>query len=417
MSGYAEVFASIQARKFGPALASLDKMIGAGTRNAQSLSLRGTLLEQLDRYDEADIALDAALALDSRNPAAISGKARLLLRKGRSEDALILLDRLVLLMPDSPASYEQRAEARANSGQYDGALADLAIVLEKQPDNQQARIGRVRIFNSLGERDKALAETDAFVKLLPDSAGAHSLRGNVLAWLGRGPEASQELARSLAIAPSADAYIIRLTFDLSGDDKARLADMLASIRLAPERSLPSRPLAKVVADAEALAQLTAAYDAAIAKDREKAEELGEARDSVFAAAGHPEALLARYDRAVASKPEDPVVRNTACWFRATHKLQLDKALADCDAAIRIRHDAAFLDSRGLVQLQRGEYAKAIADYDAALALRPLQAGSLFGRGVAKARAGDPKGSAADLAAARKASDRTEGEYADYGIKP
>jgi tetratricopeptide (TPR) repeat protein len=61
--------------------------------------------------------------------------------------------------------------------------------------------------------------------------------------------------------------------------------------------------------------------------------------------------------------------------------------------------AAF-DSRGLIYFRKGDYARAIADYDAALGLQPKTVTSLYMRGLAKAAMGDAAGSKADAEAAR-----------------
>jgi tetratricopeptide (TPR) repeat protein len=65
------------------------------------------------------------------------------------------------------------------------------------------------------------------------------------------------------------------------------------------------------------------------------------------------------------------------------------ATADYDRAIAI-----------YPYLKLGQFERAIADYDAALTRSPRQAGSLYGRGIAKLRAGDGAGGRADIAAAR-----------------
>jgi tetratricopeptide (TPR) repeat protein len=89
-----------------------------------------------------------------------------------------------------------------------------------------------------------------------------------------------------------------------------------------------------------------------------------------------------------------------CWSRALLGQDLDKALADCNRALRLLpHDAMSLDSRGLVHLRRLELDAAIGDYDASLAINPKSAWSLYGRGLAKQRKGDAPGAAADIAAA------------------
>jgi tetratricopeptide (TPR) repeat protein len=68
--------------------------------------------------------------------------------------------------------------------------------------------------------------------------------------------------------------------------------------------------------------------------------------------------------------------------------------------VRLRpRTAAFLDSRGHVRLNRGQYDLAIADYDAALQENPKLAAAMYGRGVAKARKGAKAEGEADLKAA------------------
>jgi tetratricopeptide (TPR) repeat protein len=82
------------------------------------------------------------------------------------------------------------------------------------------------------------------------------------------------------------------------------------------------------------------------------------------------------------------------------KRDLDAALADCDAAIKLQPKApAVLDSRGFVHFQRGELDQAIADYDSVLKLQPNRAISLYVRGVAKVKRGAAAEGQADEQAA------------------
>ncbi len=111
----------------------------------------------------------------------------------------------------------------------------------------------------------------------------------------------------------------------------------------------------------------------------------------------------QFDLWIKAHPDDsrqPAALNGRCWSRAQLGQDLDKALADCNAALRLSpNNAAALDSRGLVRLRRGEIDLAIADYDAALTLQPKSAWSLYGRGLAKLKKGMTAEGQADIAAA------------------
>jgi tetratricopeptide (TPR) repeat protein len=65
----------------------------------------------------------------------------------------------------------------------------------------------------------------------------------------------------------------------------------------------------------------------------------------------------------------------------------------------------------------GEYDAAIADYDAALAITPRSAISLFGRGVARRARGDVAQGDADISAAKSIEANIAGQMAGLRIKP
>jgi len=110
--------------------------------------------------------------------------------------------------------------------------------------------------------------------------------------------------------------------------------------------------------------------------------------------------------------------NDRCWVRALQGTDLEQALSDCNAGLRLNSKSAQLfDSRGLVQIRRGAYDKAIADFDAALKFAPKQAWSLYCRGVAKVRAGHQQDGEADIAAAVAINPHIPEEAKRYGIGP
>ena len=112
--------------------------------------------------------------------------------------------------------------------------------------------------------------------------------------------------------------------------------------------------------------------------------------------------LTEYDQAIAAYPKGApaIALNNRCWARAVWGKELEKALADCDAALKKGpRTSSMLDSRGLVLLRMGQYDAAIDTYDDAIRLQPKSAWSLYGRGVAKHRKGLKAEGDADLQAA------------------
>jgi len=86
-----------------------------------------------------------------------------------------------------------------------------------------------------------------------------------------------------------------------------------------------------------------------------------------------------------------------CWASGLVSHDLAGALADRNEALRLLpNNPNFLNSRGLVQLKLGALDRAIADYGSAVAQNPKDAGSLYGRGVAKLKSGNT----ADITAAK-----------------
>ena len=114
--------------------------------------------------------------------------------------------------------------------------------------------------------------------------------------------------------------------------------------------------------------------------------------------------------------EDAEALNNRCWVRAMIG-DLNAALQDCDAALRIRPNFVdSLDSRGFVKLKIGQPQNAIADYDAALQLSASKASSLYGRGIAKLRTGNVSGGNSDIAAAKAIDPQIDDEFARYGVR-
>src|SRR5262249_40314141 len=228
--------------------------------------------------------------------------------------------------PTDAAGYARRGAASAARHDYDAAIADLTHACELAPTEAGYFYQRGLAHWGSKQADLALADFDHAIALKPDHA--NSL-----------------LARASLRAGRHDA-----------------AALIGADLDAADRSLPK--------EADARLHLGGMYDDA----------------------GQPAAAVVQYTKWIDSHPGDdlrtPGALNSRCWARALTGQALELALADCNAALRMRpNTAAFLDSRGLVYLRQKNFDKAIADYDAALHLQPKSAWSLYGRGLARQHKG------------------------------
>jgi tetratricopeptide (TPR) repeat protein/predicted aspartyl protease len=254
------------------------------------------------------------------------------------------------------AGYARRGSASASRRDYAHALADLTRAIELAPTDPAYFYERGMAYRSNGQADKALEDFTQAIKLKPD---------DVPALMARAELRTRRNDPADTIGP-----------DLDAADRA--APREANTRLA----------------------------------------LGDLYQSVR---NYPAAIV-QYDDWIDSHNRDdiqmPRARSARCRARALTGQGLDQALDDCSFAVRSdRKVAAFLDSRGLVYLRQGRYDKAIADYDAALALNPQSAWSLYGRGVAKQHLGQAAVGQADIAAATALFPKIAEEAASHGIVP
>jgi tetratricopeptide (TPR) repeat protein/predicted aspartyl protease len=271
--------------------------------------------------------------------------------------------------------------------------------------------------------DSGAASAQPGPEELPDAAG-YARRGSAFAARRDYQHAIADLTRAIELAPAEATYHYErgMAHWQNKEPDEALEDFGAAIKIKPD-DVPA-----LVARAELRVRRRDPVES-IRPDLDAADRASPKEAEIRLAVGHLyeyvrdyPAAIAQYDRWIDSrKPNDlrmPDARNARCWVRALAGQQLDRALADCNAAVRAQpKEAAFLDSRGLVYLRQGDYSKAVADYDAALALNPKIAWSLYGRGLAKEHLGQKAAGEADIASAIAIWPKIAEEAASHGIGP
>lgn len=234
--------------------------------------------------------------------------------------------------------------------------------------------------------NEAIADLSEAIRLAPDTAAYYGDRAHAYSLSGQHTLSRADIDKALTLAPNdgdllRERAYIRL---VQRDEPGALADTEAAARVIPPSSLKTADLGTLFQRLHQPARAIALYDAVIA--------------------AHP------YDAALGS------LLNARCWARGLANRNPEKAIDDCDLAIkRDGVTAAYLDSRGLAYFRSGQFARAIADYDAALKLDPQLAWSLYVRGLARIAMGQADAGKADQTAAVAARPDIAEEARRFGI--
>jgi tetratricopeptide (TPR) repeat protein/predicted aspartyl protease len=253
----------------------------------------------------------------------------------------------------------------------------------------------------------------------PTDADGFSRRGMALAARRQFAAAIADLTRATTMARTEASYFTERAevYVEGGQPSLAMADLDRALKLKPDDAQARVARAKL--------RMTAGQDAAAAADLAEADRIlpkeADLRLTMaqLESADAGAAAIGQYDLWIKAHPDDNRMAqalNGRCWIRALWNIDTDKALADCDGALRRdRKNADFLDSRGLTHLRLGENDRAIADYDAALALQPKIVWSLYGRGIAKLRKGLAADGQADLTAATALDPKVVAYARDRGL--
>jgi len=264
-------------------------------------------------------------------------------------------------------------------------IADYSEAIRLDPKNAVAYGNRGMAYYGNSDLDRAIADFDEAIRLDPKDATAYNNRG--AARLGKGdrsPIVYRTIVKDSRWRVPKAVFLYKsngLAQRDKGDVGLAIADFSEAARLAPK-------------------------DALIYNNR----------GAAYVADGDFDRAIADFSEAIRLDPKYAEAFNQRCYVLAITG-QAQQALADCEESMRLRpfDDADALDSRGFAHLKRGDFDRAIVDYDAALKHHPTTASSLYGRGVAKLRSGDSAGGGADIAAAKSIQADIADQFSRIGV--
>jgi tetratricopeptide (TPR) repeat protein len=335
-------------------------------------------------------------------------------QQSRYTDALAAYDRSLLLDPGNRFAIWHRIATSQAMGDDASALRDAAAEIAKRSDDVDMYLLRANILRRQGKRDEAIAEAAALVRANPDNVEAQVTAARIYDAFGKQHEAMAAFDRALAIKPESYIYINRALSRPKADLDGRRVDIDLALKLDPSSSGALAEKARMQTDARDFEGALATAGLAVAADPKSPYALVQ-RGMAYERASKPGLAAKDFDaaKAMAHRPNE---FNSICWAKAVAGVALDRALAECDAALAgAPNNAAAMDSKGLVLLRLGRVDDAISMYDAALAKRPQQSSSLYGRGLARLKKGDTAAANQDRKAALALDPDVVETYADFGL--
>jgi tetratricopeptide (TPR) repeat protein len=407
--------ARMDAQDFDRAIGDFDRAIELSPNAAAAFAGRGIAYFWEKKYEKAKSDLDRANEIDSNLFVVFHGYGLLAQHTFDYQGAVENFTKSINLNPNDDFAFERRGINYEYLRDYQKALADYGASIEANPNRKSAYWHRAELLIWLKKGEQAMPDAEHLIALAPAESYGHILKANALNQIGKKTEADAELAALLEERPSVEAYLARARLHIDSPDDA-IADVNRALELDAKSADGFALRADLYSRKNDSDHAIADANQAVALSPDD-QRIRKTRINLLIKDHKDDLALKDHDYLVSQAPDNPSLLNNRCWFRAQLGKDLDAALADCDASLKIRELPATLDSRGFVYLRLAQPDKAIADYDAALKERPNQASSLFGRGIAKLRKGMADDGEADLAAARAIDPKIDAQFADYGVKP
>ena len=139
--------------KYEEAVANVDRALELAPDDVTTLSIKGSLLNEMDLAEAAEACYRRALSLAPDHRESLLGLATVLQGRNKVGDALVLIERARAAHPNDAEIYRARAMALRDNGDFEGARGSFEASLEIDPDNAGALYGLVRM--------KRLADTPA----------------------------------------------------------------------------------------------------------------------------------------------------------------------------------------------------------------------------------------------------------------
>lgn len=384
-------------------LALANAPVQSAHAKAELAATIGSTYLSLGQTKDARAQIESALALEPANLNARFAQARLMAVENDLAGALQRVGEVLATAPDTLDALMLKSELEIALGRRGDAILTLERVLVRYPEMLPARYVLASTYVQAKDIDKAAVQVDELKKRAPADARTLHAMGFVAFARGDMPTARDAVQKALEAAPeylpalflsglvdlkrgafvAAEQSLRTVVAKAPNDDAARVALAQAQLQLnqadKAQETLDAT-LRRAPNDTAAL-RLAAEIQLALKRPDKAAEYLERvnARDKNYVggrvrlaevrlAKGETGQGVRDLEALVASEPDktEPDVALIAAHLRARN---YDQALAAADALIKKRpQDPASQNTKGVVQIAKGDLKGARQSFDKALAL-------------------------------------------------
>ena len=182
----------IEKAKPEEALAAYERAATLQPKEAEPHLSAGQLLEQENKFADAEQEYKQALALDERSADAVMGLANVYMRGRRFPEAEEYLRKLLAEHADSAPIHIQLGRVLAAEGKTDAAIAELQAGIKLSPGDDAAQRDLADLYTTAGKNGLAEAVYRGLLAAHPSEAEFHRRLGQALLRQKKFPEAQQE---------------------------------------------------------------------------------------------------------------------------------------------------------------------------------------------------------------------------------
>jgi tetratricopeptide (TPR) repeat protein len=407
--------------ELGAAHTLLDEVVAQNAKNTDAQLLKGQLLLEDGKRDEALERVRAAAEAAPRSTAAQFALGQIYSSRGDVSGAQTAFQKVLEINPQATAARVELSRLQLASGRHEESWKSVSEAAKQEPNSLEVRLALVRSLIASREFAKAQLEVDALTALYPNLATVHVQRGMLAGERKDAVQAKADFDRALALDPrSLEAAAALVALHLSrrdttavvdtriadGDTRAEvlmlsarthaLAGDLAAAETLLRKTIDVEPsllpayamLGQIYLRQKKLDQARQEYDALAQRQSRPVGALTMA-GIIYQVQGNTTEARRRFEQVLSLDPRAAVAANNLAWMYAEGGDNLDAALQLAQAAIVAAPESPeIMDTLGWIYYKKKLPEMAIQAFTRAVEKAPSNPTYRYHLGLAQAMEGD-----------------------------